>query len=193
MSVPAVTCDRTFWQAGERANLLKSGATGEEFVLRDSNVTFENGAIMTLSHPFLKLIGNDFKGNGRIMVGTGEELSGVETSELAGNRLDGVRLLFGDINENDGNFLLRNNELANRGSLSFRSGSPQGCDIGNSGRSVGCDPRAECKPAAVGVQCSCLKPLQPVKAKMQCSMGAGVPSSAQCWISSRSQGPLMSL
>ena len=155
-------CDHHVWQAGTHANFLKS-VSDYRFVLQDSNVTFENNALMTLSNPFVKLVGNNFNGNGSIRVGTGEDFSALVKAEVAGNNVDGVRLLFGGINDNDENVLMRNNEVANHGSLSLRSGSPQGCDAGNSGRSVGCDHRAECTAATLGVQCSCLTPLQAVK------------------------------
>ena len=59
---------------------------------------------------------------------------------------------------------MRNNKFHNKAEPKIAAGNSQGCDAGNTGRTAGCDPRAECEaaPSEGGIQCSCLPPLTSV-------------------------------
>ena len=59
---------RPFLQVAHRVELLKSRSVGHTFVLENSEVAFQNQAKMTVLHPSVKLVGNDFTGNGSIML-----------------------------------------------------------------------------------------------------------------------------
>ena len=64
---------RLFLRVAHRDNILNSGSVGHTFVLENSEVAFENQAKMTVLHPSVKLVGNDFTGNGSIMLGIGDD------------------------------------------------------------------------------------------------------------------------
>ena len=147
-------------QAKTRINFFKS--IGLDFVLQDSFIDFDDGSIMSASYRTVKLVGNNFTGSGSIMLGA-KDKSGVDLAEVfansfdsmqsgtlinvtqvAGNFVDGVHVYFGRFQQKDRNFIMRNNELVNNGQIRLEKGSSLGCDVGNVGRSVGCDSRAEC-------------------------------------------------
>ena len=68
-----------------RPDFLYSASKGQEFVLRDSTIRFDS-VLMTVSNPFVKIIGNDFSGNGSIVVDSVERsnmnLTLVEEAEV---------------------------------------------------------------------------------------------------------------
>ena len=123
-------------QGNRKAKLLLSLSLSHVFTLKRSRLVFRNEAQVILATAYVKLIGNEFVGNGSIEIGKGRQ--SVERANVLANNFSGVQLRF------TGNpigkvITLRNNAFQDGAHFNASSNGFSRCDTVDGGFSAGCD------------------------------------------------------
>ena len=171
-----VICGQVIVSCGMQSSagkLIVSNSPKHFIQLKDSTLTFTNGAQMKLSNRYVVMSNNRFVGNGTVEVGVTS--TRLMSTQILVNAFNGVGLqfmknpiasidqdfkpkMFGELA--DKAIVLRNNNFTNRSP--FDNGYLLNrCDNSRAktGLDAGCDPRAECtEPITGDVQCKCNSP-----------------------------------